>query len=476
MRPGSNVTGSTALPPTTPLTSTGTWFAVGYSQAGPSFPVLLTSFAQFQRIFGGRGTYSATLSDAVETFFSEGGSRLYFCRAIGSTAVKGTITLKGKGTSTNILTITASSAGVWGNALSVVAATVETTKFQLTVKNGTETVETSPVFASYEEAIAWSKSNNTFVVLTSTFPAEVPLAETVTLVGGTNIAPTTVEYEAALKSFKSEFGPGQVSVPGVATKAVVEALFKIASEQKRRAVADAAAGSTESALKAEGEALRAALGATAKAGAVFASWQSIPGLPGVTSTRYCPESPFIAAKCSAIDAAGNPNLAPAGRRAVFYTSLGQETTFSETETEALYTAGINVSKSVLGQVRAFGNRTLANTEPLYLQFSNVRLDMAIEWKALSIEEGLLFGEIDGLGTLQAEYGNKLSAMLLGLYQIGALFGLTAGEAFSVDAGSDVNTIGTEAEGNLNANIACKRSPGADSINLNLTRVTLAQEV
>jgi hypothetical protein len=46
----------------------------------------------------------------------------------------------------------------------------------------------------------------------------------------------------------------------------------------------------------------------------------------------------------------------------------------------------------------------------------------------------------------------------------------------VDTGSDVNTPETEQEGDLNATIAARRSPGADQVNLAIARVGLTQEV
>ena len=47
---------------------------------------------------------------------------------------------------------------------------------------------------------------------------------------------------------------------------------------------------------------------------------------------------------------------------------------------------------------------------------------------------------------------------------------------SVDTGSDVNTITSEAAGNLTATLAYRRSPGAEQVNLNLVRVPITQAV
>jgi hypothetical protein len=72
-------------PPTRPvIDDTGTGFMVGITDHGPHAPTLVTSLARFTDTFGGRRGDSS-LYDAVESFFAEGGSRLYIARAGGPT-------------------------------------------------------------------------------------------------------------------------------------------------------------------------------------------------------------------------------------------------------------------------------------------------------------------------------------------------------------------------------------------------------
>jgi len=475
MRPGPNTQASTAIPPASSPTNTGTWFVVGPASQGPMTPTLITSFAQYVKIYGPRGTYAAALFDAVEAYFSEGGSRLYVCREFGGTAKSAEVKLKH--VAEESIKVEAIGPGIWANAFKIVVAESSGT-YTITIKNAAgETLEVSPALTTVADAVAWSKAS-IYVIITATGTG-APTAGTFELTGGTDETAgiNTATHEAALKKFGPELGPGQISLPGVTATAALEALFKIAAEQKRRAVGDLPNHATKAELITAAAAIRG-LGASTRAGSLWGSWQQFPPVVGTVAVRSVCPSAFVAAKCAVIDALGNPNLPVAGKQGVLFNTLGQESSFTEPEVEELYLAGVNLTKVVAGQVRLYGNRTPVNpqTDPFYVQFGNVRLDMAIEWKGLAIEENFMFSQLDGEGNDTAAYGNALKSMMLDLYKVGAVFGATPQEAFTVDTGPDVNTVASEAESNCNATIAARRSPGADQVNLNIVRVSITQEV
>lgn len=476
MRPGPNQTTSTATPPATPQTNTGTWFAVGPSQQGPTTPVLLTSFAQFQKIFGARGTYSALISDSIEQFFNEGGARCYHCRVVGPASVVASFKVKDIGAAASIL-VSAIGAGTWANGYKIVV-TGAAGSYTITVQNAAaEVLEVSPVLTSNADAVTWGKTS-AYVTITSE-GANSPIAGTFVLATGADDTAgiITATYAAAMKKFGPELGPGQLSVPGISTPAVIEETFKIAFEQKRKAASDLANKITKAELITAAATIRA-LGTVAREGALYGDWQQAPAIPGTLAPRAVPLSPYVAAKAAVNDALGNPNLPIAGKQAILASSLGKESSFTELEMEELFLGGVNICKNVNGQVRIYGCRTPVNpqTDPLYIQFNNCRLDMAIVWKALAIEEQFYASQIDGEGVDATNYGNALSGMLLPLFNKGALFGGSPQAAYTVDAGVDVNTPATAEEGNLNATIAARRSKGAEQVNLNITRVAITQEV
>ena len=83
---------------------------VGRAISGPSNqPVLINSFADFDRQFGGLdGDYP--LSYAVNDFYQNGGSQAIIVRVAASTSTAATLSVNG-------LNLIASSAGSWGNNL-----------------------------------------------------------------------------------------------------------------------------------------------------------------------------------------------------------------------------------------------------------------------------------------------------------------------------------------------------------------------
>ena len=91
---------------------------VGRAVSGPSDePTMLTSFADFERRFGGLDA-SCPMSYAVRDFYLNGGSLALVVRVVPPDAATATLTLGGEGSPSPDLVLTAASAGAWGNRLS----------------------------------------------------------------------------------------------------------------------------------------------------------------------------------------------------------------------------------------------------------------------------------------------------------------------------------------------------------------------
>ena len=63
--------------------STGTAAFFGETQSGPDAPTLVTSWAQFQSLFGGYFGMDKYLPYVVEGFFGNGGQNCYVCKVVG---------------------------------------------------------------------------------------------------------------------------------------------------------------------------------------------------------------------------------------------------------------------------------------------------------------------------------------------------------------------------------------------------------
>lgn len=100
--------------------STSTAGFLGLTERGPITPQLVTSFNEYQRIFGGyiKNSY---LTYGVEGFFANGGSRCFVGRIVGEGALTASLVLTDTGTDTGnkIITVKAIGPGKWGNCIAV---------------------------------------------------------------------------------------------------------------------------------------------------------------------------------------------------------------------------------------------------------------------------------------------------------------------------------------------------------------------
>src|SRR6516164_1108988 len=119
-------------PASVPL-DTGTWFALGTTDRGPAnSPQLITSLDQFNTAFGARQSYSV-LYDAVETFFREGGARVYISRVVGPSATTGTRSLLDASSGTSLI-VNAIGPGAWSSGYKVgVVAGIASGSYQIQI-------------------------------------------------------------------------------------------------------------------------------------------------------------------------------------------------------------------------------------------------------------------------------------------------------------------------------------------------------
>lgn len=123
---------------------------VGMAVRGPSVgaPSLVTSFADFQRQFGGflteytHGEFRY-LAYSVEQFFINGGTRCYVSRVVPGNAKIATA-------EQSILSLRAADEGKWGNRILITAVTTNRRKLQLLRKDGDKVYTAKSVAGLYE--------------------------------------------------------------------------------------------------------------------------------------------------------------------------------------------------------------------------------------------------------------------------------------------------------------------------------------
>lgn len=471
--PGTVVSEREQITPRTAPTNTGVWFVAGLAERGPLTPTPIRSMQALRRIFGERTNYSQ-LSDSVEAAFREGATLIYVSRVVGPAATSATIDLK-NATDVACLRVKAANVGDYANAYKVAVEVVGATFRVVVTDADAELVERSPYFADKASAVAYQPT--AFVIESLVGTGNPKAAAAAAMTGGADdrASVTDADRVAAVNRFGRDLGPGQVSIPGASTAAAHEGLLTHARDRNRRALLDVPDTADEATIEAASKAVRD-LGDLARFGGFFTRG-TLPGLTAGT-TRSVPGSAFAAGAMARVDAAGNPNVPAAGENGILASAVGVPYSFDDAQREALNDAGVNVIRVVFGQVRIYGFRTVAakDAAPNHWQLANVRLDMAIAARGAAIAERFVFRPIDGKGHTTSEFAGELSAMLAEFYRLGALYGDTADDAFSVDVGPAVNTPESIADGHLRAVLAIRRSPMGEVVEVEVVKVAVTDAV
>ena len=473
--PGTQVISRASAPSGTPPVDTGTCFAAGLAERGPTdVPVLCRNLAQVVATFGPRVAYGY-LYDFADVFFREGGSRLYLIRAAGPAAAISTINLA-DGAAADTLQVDAVSPGAWGDDIDV-DVTLASGEFVIEVTYDGELVETSPSLATNAEAVVWAESSD-YIRLTDLGEGD-PATQSVSLAGGdddqANI--TDTEREAAIAAFAKDLGPGQVVYPGATTTTIHQALLEHAEANNRVALLDLADTATVGTLTTAAGTSRAL--DQARYGAAFTPWAIVPGTSPST-TRTVPYSAVEAGIIARNDGEGlSPNVAAAGERGIsrYATGLSQDA-FSDADRETLHDAGVNVARLLNGAVRTYGYRSLVNplVDTTWLQFNWSREAMALAAEGDQVLERFLFEQVDGRGRALGRLNGELRDICLRHYAAGALFGSDPGEAFDVVTDDQVNPPEQLESGEVRAAMEVRISPHAERVVLEISKTSITESL
>jgi hypothetical protein len=483
-RPGSDITIVDAQIPGGPSLDTGQAFFAGVAERGPTVATKVISASAYRSLFGDR-TAGSLLYDAVGAFFSEGGANLYVSRAISASAAVASAAF-------GSATVKALSAGVWGNNV-VLASLVPTTLAERMAAEGFEDgpalevagdpivvvvkykgvdVERSPTLANVDALVAWAARSNYLRVTKGADNVLAASGTNATLAGGTDgAAQTGADLVTALSKFDVALGPGQVAAPGYTSSAAHDALLAHADNFTRCALLDLPDSSDPLVLSAAATRLRTIKGC--RFAGAFGPWAQYPG-PAAPSTVLVPYSGVQAGLIARSDALGNPNQPAAGANGVSRAALGLSQAFTDDQREALNLAGVTCAKTVYGDVRTYGGRSVADptNDPLWLWLGGARVVMAIAHEAGAIAENYVLRQIDGRGQLFASLESDLRGMLLVYFNVGALYGENPQEAFYVDTGDAVNTPETITAGEVHAAVYVKTSPSAEYVRIDIVKVPI----
>lgn len=480
-RPGVSVVKSLIQTPRSAPTSTGVWFVIGQTDAGPTAPTLLQSMADYAYYFGSRVTFSS-MYDAINTYFEEGGAQVYVARVVGPGAVTAFKNLNDAGA---VLSLVASAKGpgagsdtTHGNSLKVAVLAGVVFGFRIQVlDSASNALETSGDLANQQEAVNWSRTSQYINITLGSSTNNPAVAAAASLASGTDdrASITDTQRLAALALFTLDLGPGQVSAPGITTDSVHQALVAHADARNRAAILDLPDSASSSTLMTSVVNARSA----GVAGAAFAPWVTTPG-PTPGSVVTVPPSAFIAALCARNDSDFNQDAPSAGDNALasFITGLSQPA-WDDATRQLMNSAGVNVILSKYGAIRNYGWRSIvdpAGSNSAWTNLGNVRLAMAIAAQADLIAEEFLFTVLDGQSIAMANFQGALTAMLTDFWLAGSLYGAAPSDAFFVDIGPTVNTPITLANNELHATLNVRMSPMAEFVQINIVKVPISQAV
>lgn len=481
VRPGISVVHRSTPPPRSSPTDTGVWFVTGLTDAGPLVPTLVQSMADYERLFGLRVSYSV-LYDTLDTYFREGGARVYVSRVVGPAAVVATKNLLDSGAVISLVA-TALGPGASGNAIKVgVRAGSAGGTFVIFVQDATNAeVETSPDLVDNQTAVNWA-SNSSYIRLALGASANDPaVAAAAALATGdddrANI--TDAQWQAALDRITTGYGTGQVSAPGRTSDVGHTQLLAHAAVSRRVAILDGVDTATAGTLRTSVNSARAG---NQRFGGMWGPWLVVPGVIAGT-TRTVPPSALVAGLLARNDGVGiGPDTPAAGENGTAQYVIGlSQPDWSGSDRQTLNDAGFSAIRRLEGQIppiRVYGWRTLVDpvVDPDWRNFGNARLYMAIAAEGARIAEGFVFSKIDGQGKTIAAFGGALSAMLQRFWNSGDLYGLTAADAFFVDVGPQVNTLTRLANLELHAVLNVKMSPDAEFVQIEVYKRPITEGV
>jgi len=452
----------------------GQFFVAGMAASGPTgSAVRVRSFDEFADTFGARVGYSQ-LSDTIQTFFAEGGAQAYVSRATGPNPVASARSINDRaGTPIPTIRIAAKTAGIAGDAYTVVveAGTGSNVRMRIVKDSVTlETVEELTIAALIDAFTLSQHVVATNLASATVAPNNLPAVGTYTLTGGTDDSANAgaSNYTTALDAFVPELGDGAVAVPGVGSS-VHATLTTHAAANNRVALLSIGVSDDVATY------VTVASNLNSSYTGLFGPWVVIP-VPGGT-TRTIPPEGYVAAVRNRAHSAFGAWRVPAGSFASTHYVTGVAKTWGRANGDTLDAAKVNAIRSINGSIRLYGYRsTSTDTEfPLLsirdlLNYLSTACDRELEQ--------FVFQPIDAKGQLLSSVTGALVGILEPIATKGGVFPLydEAGNridpGYSVSTGSSINTLTTLSNNEVHARIGIRPSPSAATLFVDIVKVGL----
>lgn len=471
---------------------------VGKHGRGPAGATLVTSWSQFNSLYGGftYATPGEYLAYSVFEFFNNGGHACFVVRGVASDSVAATLTLNDRqGSPVGLLKVTANSTGVWGNSLSVAVVDSADTgvgRFTLQVLFGGNIVETwqdvslNPGDSRYAPGIVNSPSDSgsrfiKFTDLRSSSSAWTTASGTPAVVSATPLT-TGAEGSATIAldvaAIDALEGVTQTTIlnlnlPNVQDQTTINNLTAWAADSSRqtvflvvdvpKAASTVAATVTSYTNLVSGPDL---FTATSYA-AIYGPWLTIsdPAVSSSGAVKVVPPGGAVLGQYSATDASRGVQKPPAGVGTALKGVVDLENKFKGSDLDTLNEAGINVVRTIPGYgFCIMGARTLKRGFPD--RYINIRRVLMYVKKVIKDNTQFAIHEPND-EELWAVVSATVSGFLMTAFQDGLLKGTTPDAAFFVKCDAENNPPSSTSVGVLNVQVGVSVATPAEFIVINI---------
>lgn len=468
---------------------------VGVSTGGgPVGPTLISSFSQYQALFGSLAKTNDDLGYAVFTYFANGGTPCYVVRALNADATAASLTIQDtENTPANTLRVTASAPGTWAsdpNSSSRIFITVtpkSAGRFDLTVEVGSgfnmaarenfSDLTMNPQDGRNAINIVNSPVvGSKFVTLTALYsgsyadnknPAAVNKSPLTGGTDGTGSPDVGAAVSAGLDSLDSDL---VINLPGAAADDVSTAVAWAESTGRHFVVADVlkpAQGETADESVTAMTNYQSALSSTSSYVAIYGPWVYIvdPASKG-GALRLTAPGGAVVGQFLRTDALRGVQKAPAGTQTALGSFVnGPYEKYTPTQEDSIYGAQINLIKQIPGAgICIWGARTQALGVP-DRAVPIRRTLIAVEATLTAITRFAVFE--DNGPDLWATITDVCENYLGGLLSVGTLKGNTSAQAFYVTCDDTNNSPESVAAGEVHIEVGIALQTPAEFIVIRL---------
>lgn len=466
-----------------------TAFVVGLASWGPvGVPTVITSLAEFVRVFGVANTLGYLYAFAYIYFNNFAGRQALFVRA-AKNAAKATVTINNRvgGSPAATFKFDAKYPSSSVDISVIIADTSGSTDLvDVTVKSSLLGI--TETYAGVDLRIAGTLTtinNKSKLVSISLAVAAVtgatgrPAAGTVTLTGGTDGSSsiTAAEFAPFIDKFNDQnLGTGQILVPGHSSAEVIAALVAHAGAYNRLALIEPVLATTPT------DAVTALTASPSSFAAAYYPWVEMLAIDGSGVRKFYPPSIFAAGACAQVDRTIGTHKAPANIAVPGAVDVERNADGSSVITdnvrEVLNAKNVNVIAPLAGEgIKIYGARVMAPTGETRVAFVHQRRMLNMLFYSLKLGYAwAVFAVVDGRGRLFRDLVATGKSLLRPLWQAGALYGATEEEAFVVVADSSNNPADELDNGRVHVQVGVKLSPTAEQIFINIDNVPLSQDL